>query len=440
MEPQAAPGRGSDPEQEVRRLRRAVDELSILNEIATAIGSTLSLKSIVELIIEKCVKHLKVEQGAVLLHQPERPDKPFRTVVRQADSAAEVVPLRFGDQLTGWMLHHQKPLLINDLATDPRFQAPPAGFPIRSLLSVPLPLKGQMIGVLTVFNKRAPGPEAAEGFTEGDQRLLAIIAAQSAQVIENARLYEEEQALRRIQEELRLAWEIQTSLLPKERPSIPGYELAGKSVPARNVGGDYFDFIPCEPNRLAVCLGDVSGKGMPAALLMANLQATIRGQALVCGSAAGCLRRANALLFRSTDAHKFATLFYGILDTVDHQLSYSNAGHNPPLLFRGRDAEPERLGTGGLILGALEDFPYDEVRVALRPGDLLLLYSDGITEAESSREEEFGEERLAAVVRRNWEVPSLGLVETILGEVQRHAGDCAPMDDMTLVVLRRQRR
>ncbi len=175
-------------EDENRRLRRAVEELSILNAIGTAVSSTMSLKAIVELIVQESVRQLKVEQGAVMLLQDEKDTDPFRTMARKAHSAdSDVVPFRFGQQLTGWMLKHQKPLLINDLQEDPRFKAVASSdFPIRSLLSVPLRAKGQMVGLLNVFNKRSK-----EGFSKADQKLLSIIASQSAQIVENARLYEE---------------------------------------------------------------------------------------------------------------------------------------------------------------------------------------------------------------------------------------------------------
>ena len=200
-----------------------------------------------------------------------------------------------------------------------------------------------MIGVLTVFNK-----QSGEAFTESNQRLLTIIAAQSAQVIENARLYEEEKALQLMQQEMEMAHSIQANLLPKAQPSIPGYDIAGMSVSAANVGGDYYDFLPSE-DRLVICLGDVSGKGMPASLLMANMQATIRGQNLVSSSASECMSRTNRLMFQSTDSAKFVTFFYAVLDIAGRTLEYSNAGHNHPILFSG-DRDPQRLETGGPVL------------------------------------------------------------------------------------------
>ncbi|MCH8069271.1 MAG: SpoIIE family protein phosphatase [Candidatus Marinimicrobia bacterium] len=419
---------------EVQRLQAAVQELSVLNDIAVAVSSARELNDVVELIIQKCIKHLKVEQGAVLLLDQEKPDSPFRTMVREMDSKIDVVPYHFGLQLSGWMLKNQKPLLINDLQNDQRFRmAPGEDFPVQSLLSVPLRLKGRMMGLLNVFNK-----QSEQGFTSEDQRLLSIIAAQSAQIIENARLYEEEQMLFHMEEELKVAYEIQMNLLPKEAPHIAGYDIVGKSIPAKEVGGDYYDFISVNGHKLAICLGDVSGKGMPAALLMANLQATLRGQTLSTSSCKDCLRRSNKLLFQSTDVQKFATLFYGILDTRKNELCYTSAGHDHPFLFSG-EAGPRRLGTGGIVLGFMKDVTYEEEVVPFHPGDVLVIYSDGVTEAMDAKEEEFGEKRLETLVRDNLVLSSGELMEKIISAVQSFAGDTPQYDDITLVVVKRQK-
>ncbi|MDZ7260816.1 MAG: SpoIIE family protein phosphatase [candidate division KSB1 bacterium] len=419
-------------EEENRRLRRAVEELSILNEITTAISSTLALDQIVDLIVRKCVKHLKVEQAAGMCLAENKEGKPLQTMVRRADTTANILPYRLDAQLTGWMLKHQQPVLINDFPNDDRFQGVAEEvFPLRSLLSVPLLAKGCMIGLLTVFNKKEP-----DGFSSDDQRLLSIIATQSAQVIENARLLEEEQALLQVQEEMRLAHDIQINLLPKEAPQLSGYDIAGLSLPAQVVGGDYFDFIPVEENRWAICLGDVAGKGLPAALIMANLQATIRGQTLLKPPPKDCLQRSNKLLYQSTDPQKYATLFYGILDGQKHQLCYSNAGHNRPLLFREGE-EPVSLETAGIALSFMENFSYEEGVISLTPGDLLVIYSDGITEAMNTSDEEFGEEKLAALVKENMGKSANGLIKKVIDAVKQHAGDRPPMDDMTVIVIKR---
>ncbi len=419
--------------QEVDQLKSAVQELSILNDIATAISSVWELDQVVEMIVQKCVKHLKVEQGAVMLLDEEDTSNPFQTMVRQVDSQNEGIPFHFGVQLSGWMLKNEKPLLINNFQDDDRFQVGfDQKFPIRSLLSVPLKLKGQMIGLLNVFNKREKG-----GFTQEDQRLLSIIAAQSAQVIENARLYEEEKVLLRIEEDLRLAQEIQRNLLPKGNPVIPGYDVAGRSTPAKEVGGDYYDFISMEGSKIALALGDISGKGMPAALLMSNLQATLRGQTRFSSSSEQCLKRSNKLLYESTDVQKFATLFYSMLDYEKHEITYSKAGHDAPFYFKNT-GEMRRLETGGTILGFREESDFEEETLIMEPGDLILVYSDGITEAmNSQRDEEFGEERLQKVIQKHLDKSSKQLMEQIFRAVRDFTEGTPQSDDMTLLAIQR---
>ncbi len=418
-------------QKENQRLRRALEELSILNEIAVAINSTLSMDCILESIIQKCTKLLGVEQAAVLLLDEKIETKTFQTMVRGWDSRTDSLPYHLDAQLTGWMLKNKAPLLIKNFQKDGRFRTIP-GEPqlIRSLLSVPLLSKNRMIGLLCVFNKKN---ETA--FNKDDQRLLSIIASQSAQVIENARLLEEEQELFKVQQDLRLAHDIQSNLLPKESPSIEGYDIAGKSIPAKEVGGDYFDFIPIDSHRFAFCLGDISGKGIPAALLMSNLQATVRGQSLVNVTAAQLVERCNAMLFHNTPPEKFSTFFFGILDTAAHQMTYANAGHNFPFLF---SAGTERqLEESDIVLGIMETLSFSEHRVSLELGDIFVLYSDGITEAINHREEEFGEPRLISATAENRHASAEELVANIIEAVKRHAGDCTQFDDMTLLIIKK---
>ena len=416
---------------ENKRLRAAVEELSILNDIATTISSAYTLDQIIDLIVQKCIKHLRVEQGAVMLLDSKEATSEFKTMIRRANSSHEVLPFRLDAQLAGWMITHKEPLLINELGSDERFTLGKGeDMPYRSLLSVPLCLKGRIVGAINVFNKRAD-----EGFTDADKRLLTIIATQSAQVIENARLSDEELALQLMQEEMRLAYKIQMDLLPKN-PVVQGYDIAGKSIPAKTVGGDYFDFLETGPNCLCICLGDVSGKGMPAALLMSNLQATLRGQAMQDCVPDTCIKKSNMLLYRSTTTDKFATLFYGMLNTEEHKLCYCNAGHNWPFLFKA-NGETLRLDVGGPVLGIIEDFAYGGDSVQLDPGDLLVIFSDGITEAIDEKETMLDEENLEVIIRENMSNSSVEIVDNIIKSVENHAGSMAQMDDMTLVVLRR---
>ena len=419
-------------EKENLRLRNAVEELAILNEIAIAVSSTQSLDSIVNLIVNKCIKHLKVEQAVVMLLNEKDIDKPFQTMIRQQDSVAGALPYRFDAQLTGWMLKNKAPLLTNNLNEDKRFNLlGQDSLNINSLLSVPLFLKGKMLGLLTVFNKKG-----GRDFTAEDQKLLSIIAAQSAQVIENARLYEEEQAFIRLREEMRLAYEIQVNLLPHTSPEYDGYQISGKSIPAKEVGGDYFDFMPIDEERMAFCLGDISGKGIPAALLMANLQATLRGQTILNFSCKDCISFANKLLYRNTDPHRYATLFYGILNLKNNEVSYCNAGHNNPILISA-DKKVQRLDIGGVVVGVMPEYPYKEISIPMNAGDLLVIYSDGITEAMNEFEEEYEEERFINLLLELQDRSADNIIETVLKSVNEFSGHTEPMDDKTLVVIKK---
>ena len=234
-----------------------------------------------------------------------------------------------------------------------------------------------------------------------------------------------------------MAYRTQVNLLPDANPLLPGYDIAGISHPAQNVGGDYYDFITIDAHRLGLCLCDASGKGMPAALLMSNTQATIRGQVLLKVSPRDCMRWANAMLYRSTDIRTFVTAFYAVLDTDRHTVCYSNAGHNPPIHLSSQ-AEPMLLREGGTVLGVMEDLSYQEDTVSLKSGDMLVIYSDGITETLNSHCEEFGEDRLIQMIRRSQNISALELIERILSAIDDFSGGAPQSDDRTLIVVRRE--
>lgn len=419
----------NDLEEENRILRRAVEELSILNEIASAISSTMEVEKITNLILSKCIKKIDVEQGTVTLLK-EDVSNPFKTFVRVEDSTARGLPYHFGISLAGWMLKNQKPVLTNDLGSDPRFRGVNREeIKVRSMLCVPLKVKNRLIGLFSLFNKKKGA------FTADDQRLLSIIAIQSAQIIENARLYEEEKRLQQMEEDLKTAKNVQLSLLPKENPRLPDIDIAGFSLPAREVGGDYYDFINLDQDHLGIVIADVSGKGMPAALLMANLQATLRGQALTNYAPSQCVAKSNSLLCRSVETGKFVTLFYGILNTKEKSFTYTNAGHCYPLIFNSK-GKFRKLEEGGLILGVLDNYPYQQKRIILEPGELILLFTDGISEAFNKRKEQFEEERLIKVVQENFHLDAKGISQRILDSVIAFQKDVPQSDDLTLVVVK----
>jgi len=431
--------------EENRNLTRAVEELTLLNDIAQVISTCMSTAQAIELIVHRATRALGAEQGVLTLVDP-RSEDPSMTLVRAMESDASSRTIHLPSRVMSWVLEHHEPFLSNAPALDRRLEGVRLDEQVRSILCTPMLVGGEAQGVLTVWNKRWGG-----GFTPDDERLLVILAMQSAQFLENARLREGESALRNIREEIQIASRIQRELLPKEPPSVPGYTVSGITLAAQVVSGDYFDFVRLDPQKTAICLGDVCGKGLSSSLLMANLQAIIRTQALYeppgadCHDhclhrfrepARQCLVRSNRLLWRCTPPERFVTLFYGILDEKEHSLRFSNAGHNPPFLWHA--GQVERLKTGGLPLAVQEDSAYEERLVALEPGDTLLMYSDGVTEAEDAGGEPFGEERLKHLLGENAEAGPEILSRKVLEGVRRHLGDAAQSDDMTLVVVRRQ--
>ena len=416
---------------ENRRLKHAVQELSILNDLARAIGGSLDPQEIINTIIRRSLRAINAEQGVITLVDQEAND-PMKTFVRAMDSSVEHEEFHLTQSLLGWMHLNKKPLLVNSPRTDDRFRGVTWDDSISTLVCVPMMIKSELKGVITAYNKKG-----GAGFTEDEQRLLSIIAAQSAQVVENARLNERERQLLKMQEEIRLASKIQNDLLPKAAPDIPGYEIAGRSIPAQVVGGDYFDFIPVNDHRLAICVGDVSGKGLPASLLMANTQATLRGQTFINPSAHECMERSNKLLFDSTSPDKFVTMFYSVLDVSSHQLSYSNAGHDIPYLLS--PAGPlKRLNVGGVPLSMLEQFPFQEETIAMQPGDLLVICSDGIPEAMDVNQVQFTDERLSLLLDTLRAASAVDVIDGIVAAVRKHAGTAPQADDMTVVVVKRK--
>jgi sigma-B regulation protein RsbU (phosphoserine phosphatase) len=409
-----------------RNLLECYEELDLVFRLSRGLMSTLDVEKSVALVLDEAMEIMDADLGCVV---PGSGSAGLFGGVHRG--VTEVTAARLHEALVRPLLESGASRTFHGLRA--RFDDPEV--PDAFLCSV-LKTDSAVYGALCVGRR-----ETGEEFTAGEMKLAKVLVSQAAMAIENEALHRqrlvEQEAMIRIQEELRLARSIQDNLLPKETPVLAGYDIAGKSLPALSVGGDYYDFIPMGDHRLGLALGDVSGKGMPAALLMAHLQAAIRSQMLMESSPASCLGRSNSLLYRSTEAERFATCFFGILDAGAHRLCYTNAGHDTPLLV-SRGGRIQKLETGGLVLGILQETRFEESTVPIEAGDLLLIYSDGITEAVNGRDEEFGVDRLAALVAENRERRAREVVERILAEVERHAGAAPPSDDRTLVVIRRE--
>ncbi|MGH9762071.1 MAG: PP2C family protein-serine/threonine phosphatase, partial [Blastocatellia bacterium] len=264
------------------------------------------------------------------------------------------------------------------------------------------------------------------------------IASVASIKIEHQRLLEERLEKRRMEEELKVASEIQMRLQPVSPPKMPGWDLVGMSFPCREIGGDYYDFIEARKDgRMVLTLGDVSGKGTGATLLMSSLHAAVRAQSQTRATIPEVMGEINRYLYENTPSNKFVTLFYSKLDPSTGLLNYSNGGHNPPVLVRRRGGEPIKLDLGGFPIGVMPGSQYQEGQVEFEPGDVLIVYSDGITESVNEAGDEFGETRLIEVVQKYMDRSAPGMRDRVDEALSRFVGTAAPVDDMTLMIVKR---
>jgi serine phosphatase RsbU (regulator of sigma subunit) len=294
--------------------------------------------------------------------------------------------------------------------------------------------EGQLQGVAVL------GPRLSEeSYSASDKRLLASVASQAGIAMRSIALAEKMAATmeveRRTEQEMQIARQVQSRLLPQQAPSLPTLECTGKCIQTRAVGGDYYDFLDLGSGRLGLVLADISGKGMSAALLMANLQANLRSQyALALEDIPRLLRSVNRLFYKNTENNNYATTFFAVYDDETRRLRYVNCGHNPPFLARA-DGSVERLEATATVLGLFEEWDCTVAELELGAGDVLVIYTDGISEASPNESDEFGEDRLIEAVRSNRNHSADEILEAILSQVQGFShGEQA--DDMTLIVAR----
>ena len=421
----------SELEKHAIAAKREVHKLEQLIDATKIVNSTLEIDKLLKNILDTALHIVNGDRGTLYIVDIQKGELWSKIFVGEE---RVTIRLPIGKGIAGFVAATGDTINLEEAYLDPRFN--PAvdkktGYRTKTILCMPLKNKeGVIVGVLQLLNKRSGV------FTHDDEQFIRALSIHAAIAIENARLYESEKAFQQMREEVRLAAKIQLELLPKTMPVLAGYDIAGTSLPAQVVGGDYFDFIPLDDSRLAICLGDVSGKGLPASLLMANLQATMRGQLLTDCSPKDCISRSNTLLYRSTNSEKFVTFFYSMLDASTHRLSYSNAGHENPILV-STNGKVKRLETGGVVLGIMENYPYEDAVLTLHAGDVVAIYTDGIIEAMNPKNEMFGEERLIEILQESRNLSSEKIIDAVVTAVQKFAALAAQFDDITMVVVKR---
>ncbi|MBD3334102.1 MAG: SpoIIE family protein phosphatase [Candidatus Eisenbacteria bacterium] len=409
-----------------RWVQREKLESESLYRISAKLNQTLELREILPLLLDLLQQVIPYDAAAIYLIDESGSDVELFMSRGYDPEAERRVHLKLGQGAVGWVAKTGTPILMDDVRDDARyFNARPA---TRSELVVPMLTEGRVIGA---FNLEANRTRA---FHADDVKLLTTFAAQAAISIERARLHEELVEKRRLEQEVRIARTIQEGHAPRVPPELPGMEVAGLNVPSLEISGDLYDFIPVYPGHLGILVGDVVGKGIPAALVGSTFRAFMWAEIRNNYSIAKILNKVNALLIESQEQGSFVTSLYGVLDAASHRLTFSNAGHNPALWLRF-DGAVEWLWEGGTVLGAFPDVSYGESAISLNPGDLVVFYTDGITEATDSRGEEFGPDRLVAVLRRERERAPREICRAIISAVRLHETGIQA-DDLTVVVLK----
>lgn len=418
--------------QENNRLKKTVEDLLTINELARLITTTMPVDKILDRVVGVSVKAIQAEQGTISLLDEQENSDPFKTMIRKVDVSKPIGRYRLDDHLSGWMLKNRKPLVINDVSTDGMLRGVQlTNEAIQSILSVPLMCKGKLIGILNVFNKKDSGQ-----FSKDDERLLSIIASQSAQVIENARLYQEEKQLRKYEQELELARNIQQGLIPKELPETKLLDIASFFNPADEVGGDYFDYFNLGKEQIAVVMADVSGHGASAALVMTMLKGIVHALTHEIESPDRVLADINVILNEIAPKDKFVTMVFLVFDLEKKQLRYSNAGHNPLLYYNPELNSCQLLELKGPALGLSNLSVYQEKTLELNPGELILIYTDGVTEAFNEKGEMFEEARLIETVQEVTKERAENIIDHVKGKLHQFKNGASQNDDVAMIAVK----
>ncbi len=336
--------------------------------------------------------------------------------------------LRSGKGIVGHVIHTGETVIAGDVSRDPRYIAGRAQ--TQSEIAVPILSNEEVIGALNLESDRL------EAYVAADAELLEAFAVAAAISIEKAILHKQIVEKERLEQQILIAREVQASLLPTDAPVLPGWDIAGANLPAWDVGGDYFDYLPLPDGRLGLVIADVSGKGMPAALLMATFRAALRTEVRTPRPISAIIDEVHQTLVESMDSTRFVTAVYGVLDPRAATFTYVNCGHNPPILVRASGGS-ECLPTGRWAVGMFDTAPVAPSTVALEPGDTLLLYTDGLVEGSDPALEDFGGDRLARIVSQASGVPAREIITRVLDATRAHFGRAQYEDDVTLLVVKR---
>jgi sigma-B regulation protein RsbU (phosphoserine phosphatase) len=416
------------------RAQPDADRLALLCRLSQIFSSSLDLDAVLNRVIDETIGALHAERGFVMLRE-DGGRLSFR-IARGMDRETIGSPqFQVSRGVVEQVAASGQPVLSLDAGTDDRFsmRRSVTDLRLRSLLCVPLKIQDQISGVIYLDNRQQAGM-----FDPDDLEFLSALASSAAIAIENARLYQVAVEKGRMERELQMARELQAGLLSAQPPPLAGWELATTWLPARETAGDYYDFVPLPGGALALVIADVCDKGMPAALFMALSRSLVRASLAGAPSLAEGIAQANRLIQADAASGMFVTLFCARLLPESGEIVYVNGGHNPPVLVPAADGqELAALRPTGMALGVLADAPYGQATVHLEPGDLLLLYTDGVTEATNGQGERFGQARLERLLRSVQPESPARVVAGLEAAVRDFTRPAALFDDVTVVAARR---
>jgi serine phosphatase RsbU (regulator of sigma subunit) len=410
-----------------KKMKKKSLETETLLEVEKSLSSTLNLNELLEIILDSLRKVVDYDAAAIFLID-EKKQEIEHIKARGFDQAIEPdLQLKIGEGLAGWAAKTQKSLIVGDVGKDSRYVE--ARVETCSEMVVPIMSQNRIIGVFNLENDK---PEA---YQEDDLKLLEAFASLAAISLERARQHEQILETRRLEEELSIAKRIQQSFLPRKRPQLAGFDISGINIPSEEVGGDYYDFISIIDNQLGIAIGDVAGKGIPAAFIMASFRASLIAEIRNNYAIRSIMFKVNNLLFESTDPEIYVTAVYGVLDTKNRIFTFANAGHNAPILRR-TSGEMKYLIEGGVALGTFQNSVYEERPLLFNKGEVMVFYTDGVTEAKNDKEEEFGTKRLKQVIEDSHRLTATQIQENICKGVEEFTGHSHPADDLTIMVIK----
>ena len=409
------------------------DLLGLISKVGLALLSSSGLDETLNQVASLVYEAVPAERCVIMLRDETAADGMKIAVARVRGKNEQLEEVRISTTVMNEVMKNGKSVLTSDAQHDPRYASQTmALLGVRSVLAVPLSVdERDVFGIIY-----ADSPTYETTFTEEHLNILTTLASVAAIRVENASLLEARFQRERMERELELATEIQQRFQPSESPKMDGYEFQGISFSCYEIGGDYYDFIEGHDGKMLIALGDVSGKGTAAALLMSSLHAAIHAQISAKSPLDETVKSVNRYLAENTPANRFVTLFLAELDPVNGVLRYINAGHNPPLVGRA-GGKIEQLSSGGFPLGILPMAEYEVGEIQLSSGDSLIVYSDGVSEANNLREEEFGMERLYEVVRKNLTSSAAGMRDKVESALSAFTQTAPANDDITLVIVKK---